>query len=413
MVHIEPSRDWPRLSARGRELFREIARIALDPRERLVEDLQEAALRGEGTRHIADDPVLAEGGRRTTRANILHWVTANVEHPGERVAVALGNEVLSNARDLVRRGLDNDALESYRTAQSAAWRRFVAICFDLTSDPEELRELIDVSAVSISTFIDDTIAAISERMELERNELTQGTHAERRAVLTLLLEGAPIDRGRAERQLNYQFAGQHTAAIVWSGPTVEVRDLEAVAEAVMRACGAERRLTIAASAGALWLWLPVAAPSAMGEVQAAIDNHADVRVAFGRTGTGMEGFRRSHLEALTTQRVLTTAVNGRRRAEFSEIELVSLLSQDPVGTEQFINDTLGALAGADRELRVLVLTYISEGCNAAQAATSLYSHRNTVLRRLALADTLLPRPLRTNVIHVGVALELLAWRGGS
>jgi len=398
------------MSPRGQELFREAALVALDPRTRLFEDLQTAALGGESMRPIAQDPVLAEGARRTTTANLLRWATANVEHPGERVAPALGPEALSTARDLVRRGLDKDSLESYRTAQAVAWRRWVGICFDLTKDPGELREVLDVSSLSISTFIDDTIAAISARMDGERDDLTRGTHAERRATLALLLEGAPIDRARAERQLGYRFTGDHTAIIVWGAPGVGVQDLEAVAEAVMRASGAERRLTIVASAGTLWLWVPVAAPSSTALLPA-VAVHPDVRVAAGRTGSGMEGFRRSHLDALATQRMLASLGTSRRLATFHDVQLAALVSQDPASVDEFVGDTLGAMATADPDLQEFVLTYVRERCNASRAAARLYTHRNTLLRRLARVDELLPRPLHENVVHVTVALELLAWRG--
>jgi DNA-binding PucR family transcriptional regulator len=402
---------WPSLSPRGQQLFREGARVALDPRADWVEQLHAAALGGDRVRSIAEDPVLAEGTRRTNLANLLHWASANVQRPGQRVPPELGVEALSTARDLVRRGLDSDALDSYRTAQSLAWRRWMEICFELTADPEELRELLDVSSLSISTFIDDTIAALSARMDTERDELTGGTHAERRAAVALLLEGAPIHRGRAETQLGYRFAGEHTAVIVWGAPGTSSEELELVAEAVMRASGADRRLTVVASAAALWLWLPVPAPPS-ARLAGAVAAHPDVRVSMGRSGTDLEGFRRSHLDAGVAQQMLAGLDSRRQTASFSDVQLVVLLTRDPARADEFVTGTLGALADADPELRDIVLTYLREQCNASRTADRLYTHRNTVLRRLARADELLPRPLADNVVHVAAALELLAWRGG-
>lgn len=402
---------WPSLSERGQELFREGARIALDPRATWLEDLHAASLSGERVRAIAEDPVLAEGTRRSNLANLLHWASANLQRPGRRVPPALGPEALSTARDLVRRGLATDALDSYRTAQSVAWRRWMEICFELTTDAAELRELLEVSSLSISTFLDDTIDAVSARMDAERHDLTGGTHAERRATVALLLEGAPVGRAHAEAQLGYRFAGRHTAVIVWSAPGTGSRELESAAEAVMEACGAERRLTVVANAAALWLWLPVPAPTTATLVPA-VAPHPDVRVAVGRSGTDLEGFRRSHLDAGVAQRMLADHPARRQVASFPDVQLVALLTQDPTRADEFVTDTLGALADADQELRDVVLAYLREQCNASRAAARLYTHRNTVLRRLARADELLPRPLSGNVVHVSAALELLAWRGG-
>ncbi|WP_344993071.1 PucR family transcriptional regulator [Tsukamurella soli] len=400
---------WPTLSNRGAELFREAVRTALAPQSGVLAAIHEAALSGERMRTVAADPVLAEGIRQTTTANLLHWASANVEHPGERVVPVLGPTALATARDLVRRGMDRDALDSYRTSQEAVWRLWLPICFDLSDEPTELRELLVVSSRSIATFIDDTISAISARMEAERDDLTSGTPAERRATVTLVLEGAPVDRPRAEGRLGYRFDGAHTAAIVWAPPGTAPRDLEAAAEALMHASGAARRLTVVASAATLWLWLPGPAPSGL-DAQRAIASCPGVRVAIGRTATGLDGFRRSHLDAAAAQRTLAALSPGRRLAFFADIQLVDLLRDKPSDAAEFIADTLGALAHAERELREIVLAYVREQCNTSRTAERLYTHRNTVLRRLARADELLPRPLADNVVHVGVALELLSWQ---
>ncbi|MEU0500792.1 helix-turn-helix domain-containing protein [Nocardia sp. NPDC005998] len=55
--------------------------------------------------------------------------------------------------------------------------------------------------------------------------------------------------------------------------------------------------------------------------------------------------------------------------------------------------------------------YRSERCNTARAAARLYTHRNTLLRRVTRAQELLPRPLDDNVVPIAVALEMLNWRG--
>lgn len=408
MVHS--ARDgWPRLTARGEELFRAAVRVVLDPSTSMWSELHEAALSGERMRLIAADPVLAEGARQTTTENLLHWASANVEHPGRRVAPVLGPAALRNARDLARRGLDRDSLDSFRTAQAAAWRLWLEICFNLTENPGELRELLEASSVSISTFIEDCITAMSKQMDAEREDLALGANAERRAVLTLLLEGAPIDRTRAERQLNYRFRAKHTAVIIWGAPDVASSSLESVAESVVRACDATRRLTIVASAGTLWLWIPGPLKH-HDQLTKEASAHPQLQIAIGRTASGLEGFRRSHLDAIATQRTLAALTSQRQVATFSDIALVDLLGQDTAGAAEFVADTLGSLASAERELREIVLTYIREQCNASRTASKLFTHRNTILRRLAQAESLLPQPLEDNVVHIGAALELVSWR---
>ena len=144
-----------------------------------------------------------------------------------------------------------------------------------------------------------------------------------------------------------------------------------------------------------------------------MDRIPGVRVAVGSTARGIEGFRRSHLDAVTTQRMLVRLNSTQRVAGFKDVELVCLISQDPDRADEFVKQTLGKLATAGPELRAAVLTFINEQCNASRAAARLYTHRNTLLRRISRAEQLLPRPLDENSVHVAVALDMVRWSGHS
>jgi DNA-binding PucR family transcriptional regulator len=313
-------------------------------------------------------------------------------------------------RDLVRRGLNESALDAYRSGQSVALRRWIQVCFSLTNDPEELRELIDVSCRSISEFVDDTIAALTARIAREREELTHGTHAERRETVALLLDGAPIPRARAEQRLGYRLDGLHSAAVVWCDePTPDLAALDRAAELIGDSAGDPRPLSVLASAATRWVWVHGRPdPHRLREAAAA---QPRVRIAVGSTGSGIDGFRRGHLDALTVQRMLARLASPQQLATHDEVELVALLTTNLDHADQFVHRVLGDFAGADPELTESVRRYIAEQCNVSRAAQSLYIHRNTLLRRLAQADRLLPRPLAHDVVAVGAALEVLRWRG--
>jgi DNA-binding PucR family transcriptional regulator len=89
-----------------------------------------------------------------------------------------------------------------------------------------------------------------------------------------------------------------------------------------------------------------------------------------------------------------------------------LITQNPNAASEFITSTLGDLESASPELQTTLLTFINEQCNASRAAKRLFTHRNTLLRRIESAQRLLPRPLGHTSVHVAVALEALQWRGG-
>jgi DNA-binding PucR family transcriptional regulator len=402
--------SWDPPSPRVRELIRRGAEVVLHPQEQWLAELDEATLSGPNREEIAGDPVLAAGIRRTNRSNLLHWATTNLRAPGERVPANLGDAPLAIARDIVRRGLDDSSLDSYRAGQAVALRLWIGICFSLTDDPGELREMLDVSCRSIAAYVDDTSAAISAQIARERDELTRGTHAERREAVSLLLDGAPIPRARAEQRLGYRLAGRHTAAVVWSDdPDADLGALDRVADLIASCAGDRQPLAVLASAATRWVWVhgqPDLAP-----LRAAIGATPGLRAALGSAATGMDGFRRSHLEALTVQRMLARLASPQQLAAHDEVELVALLTSDTERAEDFMRRTLGGLDGAGPELTEAVRVFIAAQCNASQAAARLYTHRNTLLRRLARADQLLPRPLRENVLNVGAALEMRRWRG--
>ncbi|MFE6854543.1 PucR family transcriptional regulator [Streptomyces sp. NPDC057674] len=393
-------------------LMRAIAERFLQASPEIVDELLAASQRGTRYPAIVDDPVLAEGDRRMNRVSLLHWLTANIHSPGRRVPPCVEPEVLAFARDLVRRGMHIDDLGSWRAAQRVAWRLWLDACFAATDDREELRELLEVSAYSIATYVDDSISALSARIDVEREDLARGAQAERHATVQLLLEGAPIRRARAEARLGYALTGDHVAAIVWVDGVEQAHRLEAAAERVMRGCGASRRLTLVASTAALWLWMPASRTPPVAEIEHELTDLPGVRVTLGRPAKDLGGFRRSHLDAAATQRVLARLGSVRAVARYEDVQLVSVLTADLAQAEQFVADTLGDLATADTQLRETVLTYVSERFNASSAAERLFTHRNTVERRLARADQLLPLPLAQNAPNVAAALMLVQLREG-
>jgi DNA-binding PucR family transcriptional regulator len=401
---------WEPPSHAVAELIRTGARLLLDAPEEMFAEV-DAAILADPEHPMVTDPVLSAAVRRNNRANLVHWAEANVRAPGAPVEPNLAPEVLTVARDLVRRGLDADALHGYRVGQNASWRRWMTLAFGLTSDPDELRELLDVTARSIFTFVDETLAGIADQIDRERDELTRGTHAQRLEVVSLILEGAPIGVERASARLNYALDRSHTAAIVWGhAPDVDPGVLQEAAEAVGRAARA-RPLTVVPSASALWVWVAGAEGPDASALRSALEQLPAVRVALGPTVRGINGFRRSHLDALATQRLMHRASSPPPLASYDDVQVVALATSDEERADEFIARTLGEFATAPAELRETARVYLREQSNTTRTARVLFSHRNTILARLARVEQLLPAPLTGRGLQVALALEILHWRG--
>ena len=400
---------WKQPSPPVQDLIRQCAQRVVNPRPEWLEELDATVLAASPA--LAADPELAAAVSISNRANLFFWGTANVRDPGAPVPPNTGPEPMIIAREMVRRGITPNTLDAYRVGEGAAWRRPMEIAFELTSDPAELHELLDTCSRSISGFINATLAFIAAQIEVERDELTRGTQAERRETVTLLLEGAPIPPQRAESRLGYALTGAHTAAVVWcDNPDADLARLDKIAELFGRAAGA-RPLSVLASTATRWVWVPGSAGVNPAALDDSLEAMPDVHIAIGPTADGVDGFRRSHFDALTTQQMMARMRSPRRIALFTDIQLIALITADPDRANEFVRHTLGDLETAGDELRETVRIFIAEQCNASRAAAKLYTHRNTLLRRLSRADELLPRPLSESAVPVAVALDVVRWRG--
>lgn len=374
----------------------------------------DAAVLAAAPQRLSEDPTITLATIATDHANILHWAHANLLRPGAPVGANLTPEALDLARDIVRRGLDDTTLNVYRIGQNVAWRAWMALAFTLTDDPHELRELLDVTARSIFAFVDETVAGLEEMIERERGQLLRGTSAERLETVNLILEGAPITSERASLRLRYELSRRHTAAVVWSETEAHDRgELEQVADMLARAGGARVPFTVVASSRSLWVWYAGSDGALdVDDVRSRLLDKPGVRIALGSSAEGIEGFRRAHLDALATQRLMHRMTHRLQIASYQDLQLLIITAQDEEGAREFVSRTLGELATADADLRETLRVYIREEFSASRAARALYAHRNTVLNRLARARELLPAPLEQRGLQVGLALEILHWLGG-
>jgi DNA-binding PucR family transcriptional regulator len=404
-----PPWDAPR--ERVAELIRATAVRLLERPAALFDDV-DAAVLATAPEGLVGDPALSAGVGTTNRANLVHWATANIEHPGAPVPPLLSPETLDLARDVVRRGLDDTSLNGYRVGQNVAWRYWMDTAFELAPDPDDLRAMLDVTSRSIAAFVDETLAAIHAQIERERAQLTRGTHAERLEVVNLILEGAPITAERASGRLRYELARRHTAAILWcDAGTPDQGELERAADALARAAGARRPFSVVASATSLWAWFAGDGDPDVEALRVVIAAAPGVRVALGATAAGIDGFRRSHLDALAGQRLMHRMPSDLRLATYREIEVVALATHDEERASEFVARTLGDLAAADPALRETLRVHIREEFSASRTAKALFTHRNTVLNRLRRATDLLPAPLAGRGLEVGLALEIVHWLG--
>src|SRR5690625_3823861 len=298
--------EWERPSEVVRELIRHCAQLTLDSSEWWLEGIQQGALASKYTRSIADDPVIVDPIRRSTRESCLRWLAGNLSHPGEPVSADLTAAELVAVRNVVSRGLDELAvMDAYRLAQNAALRYWMPVAFQVTSDPDRLREVLDVCQRSIASFIESVVVELCQMIRDERGQLSRGTDPAIREIVAHIIEGAAPPTN-SEGRLGYVLDQHHTAAVLWSDRhDVDDADLDKVARALMSdAAGKRSGLLMRADAATRWVWLPGRGGPELSGACAVLGRFPGIRIAVGPTSAGVDGFRHSHLDALTAQRLV-------------------------------------------------------------------------------------------------------------
>ena len=369
------------------------------------------ALEGVAAHAVVADPGLRAALQESATANVVHWLSQVVVDPTIPISPARNRAAMNLARDLVRRGHDSGVLDGFRTGQNISWRIWMGECCRLGLPPDELGELLDRSATSMFAYVDTSIATIEALIRAEMHQLTHGTAGERLAIVRMVLDGEPWSVDEASERLAHDLRAHQTAVLLWRDPLVgDAETLKRVADGVARSAGLASPLTVAPTVSSLWAWYATDSAVAVHLFEEAVDQEG-VHVAIGSTARGIDGFRTSHGHALDAQRVVMDASGGPKVAAFADVQVVALVAGRGAQAFEFVARTLGSLARADPVLRETLRTYLRCDSNASATARKLFTHRNTVLKRLARAETLLPGGLEGRSLEVGVALEVLHWQG--
>ena len=375
-----------------------------------VERLNQSLFSSPEDARLLEDPVILAACRRANRAELLHWANANLQRPGEPVEPYVSADMVDTAKELARRGVSELLMNVARSAQNAAWDLWMKMAFSLTQDPVVLEEFLEVSSRSISEFIDSNMRVVTQIILEEKSAQAHDDPVDKRSLVSRLLDGRDVEAEQFGRRLGYSLAQRHHACLVWSEtPDAEIRLLEDMARALAQLTGTVAPLIVFAGPATLWAWSNAAKPLDLNLLQDVARQFPKIRAAIGSAGAGMNGFRRSHLEALTTQRLMGRLAGSPAVATIDQVRMVSLMTQDARAARQFVLSTLGRLATEPTVLQHSLHAFLANGCNITQTAEVLGTHRNTLLRRLERAQDLLPIPLADHRIQIAAALELVIW----
>jgi hypothetical protein len=343
---------------------------------------------------LREDPDLRELARRSAAAN-LALVAELVRGAVPLAGVEPPPQAVAFARELARRNVPMSELaRAYRVGQHVMWRFGVGEVRAGLTDQAAIVEAIE--AYTDATFATGEVmmASVLERYTLERDRWVRSADAVRRATVQALLDGAPTDPSAAGARLRYELRREHVGFVVWADTD------EAGVESAAVSVGGAGSLVVPLGAGVIGGWCPPAAldPDAAGR---------GVHVAIGLPGEGVEGFRRTHVEALEARRVARLGPGLPDPVRYQDVALVALLTKDPEQSRAFALGVAGGLAGAEPRLADTVLEVLAAQGSPRRAAQRLAVHENTVAKRVRAAEALLGHPIDTDPPALLAALLIL------
>lgn len=299
-----------------------------------------------------------------------------------------------------------ERMDAPAAARTAAYERVVEVTFDY----------IDWISQRVITVYEDE----RERWLAERNSARVGRVDE-------LIAGTVTDVDAAEKVLGYRLRVPHLGAVLWVHETGAQQDqltrFTRAAAAVAEELGASRApLLVPHDRATAWVWFAVAEDVVPGldgiRARLAHDSGPPVpHLALGRPASGVEGFRRTHREALQAQRVATVGDDPHRSVtSFDEpgLKVAALLTHDLDTTRTWVRETLGNLARDDEQherLRHTLLLFFQHDSSYTSTAEAMLMHKNSVKYRIASAGKALGRPIGSDRQAVELALTACHWLG--
>ncbi|MEZ0050404.1 hypothetical protein ABIA30_001402 [Mycobacterium sp. MAA66] len=336
---------------------------------------------------------------------------------------------LEYARRLAQRGVPMNALvRAYRIGH--------ALVLDVAG--EEINNaglspqvsLVALERMTSVTFryIDWISQAVVVVYEDERDRWLTNRNSTRALRVREVLSGNDSDPDAVTAAIHYPMRRQHLALVLWwrpeAGPDTEHDDALATLEQFLRALSEHvgtqgSPLFQAADQRSGWGWLPLSSATAAGageQIRQFVASRKDAPdVAVGIPLPGVDGFRRSHRQALRAHSVAVTAnLHGVTSAAAPGFSAAALLGENHDDAREFVHMTLGPLAGPstnDARLRETLRVFLRHGGSYTAAADELIVHFNTVKYRVGRALERRGRPIVDDRLDIEMALLLCHWYG--
>jgi hypothetical protein len=348
---------------------------------------------------------LVQEPRKGCEAVALSIVAALAENAD--VAPEPPVEALTGAVEAVGRGVGVEhLLQSVQLGHAYAVREILAEAERHLPAADRFAAVGQVSEV-LFAIVNQLSAQMTREFSRAHAAWVTGSAAVRMELVQEVLDGKPVAADHAHRVLGYDLTRRHTALVVWADDLEQADPgrLAGVAEQLLRTGGATGTLILPVGRQRVWAW----GSSVRGAAVEPSTPRSGIRVAAGLPEPGVEGFASSHGQALDVARVGMLSRADRWLFDYSELDLIAMLSTDLDEARRFTRRELGGLAGSGEPattLRTTLKCYLDTERSLNTTAELLHVARNTVAYRIQRAEQVRGREIEVRRMQLQVALAL-------
>ena len=338
--------------------------------------------------------------------------------------VELPTAAVEHARRLAQRGTTVNALvRAYRLGHKALLDGMLEEieAADLAA-PLALAVFSQIAEVTFG-YVDWITQQVVTVYQTEHDRWMENRNSLRALRVRELLAGADLEIDAVTTAIRYPLRRTHVAVVAWRDEDDSGDDLgpmERCVEQLAESVGArENSLFISVDRMTGWAWIPLvaeAAPAAVARLRAFAEAQPGApRIAIGNPLPGVEGFRRSHQQALEAHAVaIASGPNARRVTAAGDpgLAAAALMGNNVGAAQMWVAEVLGPLASCtenDHRLRETLRVFLRAGSSFKAAAEELHLHPNSVKYRVRRAIERRGRGISDDRLDVEVALLLCHW----
>ncbi|MEB3034659.1 PucR family transcriptional regulator [[Mycobacterium] nativiensis] len=374
---------------------------------------------------LTGDPALLGLLHATVAANVDTYFSA-IRHNIPVADIAAPAVALEHARRLAQRGVPVNALvRGYRLGHSIALQLVLEEIRAAQLEPDLSLSVLGQMSTLMFGYIDEMSQQVVAVYQIERERWLESRNAVRALRVREILSGDSLDVDTMTTAIRYPLRRTHVAIVVWypdsGGDRLSAAEgfIKHLAES-LAVHGAP--LFIPADNTTGWAWIPLPSttwPDEPGVVEQirgyALAAADEPWVAIGDPMPGVQGFRRSHQQALAAHSLAVASGSARVSAAGDPgLSAAALLGGDVEAARAWVGEVLGPLACAtepDERLRETLRVFLRTGSSFKAAGELLHFHVNTMKYRIQRAVERRGRPIAEDRLDVEIALLLCQWYG--